>query len=171
MFEHWDSFYLLIGGAAGGLIGLLFIVSTLRSQRGDTEATMRAVAAYMTPIVFHLAAVLSVSAILAAPGLKDPVLGAALSIAAALGLACAIRIIVRLKSVVEAAHWSDVWCYGACPLAAYLLLAAGAAAVWLAPDWAARIVAVALLAQLITAIRNAWDLVTWMTIKMGATTG
>ena len=95
MFHDWDSFYLLIGGAAGGLIGLLFIVSTLRSQRTDTDATMRAVAAYMTPIVFHLAAVLSVSAVLAAPGLADPTLGVVLTIAAALGLACAIRIIVR----------------------------------------------------------------------------
>ncbi|HEX3699566.1 MAG TPA: hypothetical protein VHV27_02720 [Phenylobacterium sp.] len=169
MFEHWDSFYLLIGGAAGGLIGLLFIVATLRSQRSDTEATMRAVAAYMTPIVFHLGAVLSVSAVLAAPGLADPTVGVLLALVAALGLVCAVRIIVRLTSAVQAAHWSDIWCYGLCPLAAYLVVAGGAAAVWLAPDWAARIVAAGLLAQLMIAIRNAWDLVTWMTVKMGAT--
>ena len=167
MFEHWDSFYLLIGGAAGGLIGLLFIVSTLRSQRSDTGATMRAVAAYMTPIVFHLATVLSVSALLAAPGLADRTVGGLLAIAAGLGLACAIRIILRLAKVVEAAHWSDIWCYGVCPLVAYLVLAGGVVAVWLAPDWAARIVAIGLLAQLMIAIRNAWDLVTWMTVKMG----
>ena len=78
---------------------------------------------------------------------------------------------IRLRVAVQPAHWSDVWCYGVCPLVAYLVLAGGAGAVWLAPDWAARIVAIGLLAQLMAAIRNAWDLVTWMSVKMGATTG
>ena len=29
MFEGWDSFYLLVGGGAGALIGTMFVVATL----------------------------------------------------------------------------------------------------------------------------------------------
>jgi hypothetical protein len=29
MFSGWDSFFLLIGGAAGAMIGLLFVVASL----------------------------------------------------------------------------------------------------------------------------------------------
>jgi len=165
MFHGWDSFYLLIGGAGGGLIGLLFVVATL-GRAGEADTIMRAVAAYMTPIVFHLALVLATSAFLAAPPMPPTDTGLVLAGASVLGLAAAIRIILRLRGSVDTSHWSDVWCYGAAPLAAYLVLAAGTAAVWLAPAWAARIVAAGLLAQLLIAIRNAWDLVTWMSVKM-----
>ena len=35
-FAQWDSFYLIIGGAAGALIGLQFVVLTLIGDRaGD----------------------------------------------------------------------------------------------------------------------------------------
>jgi len=33
MFQHWDSYYLLLGSAAGALIGLLFVVATLSAGR------------------------------------------------------------------------------------------------------------------------------------------
>lgn len=167
MFEGWDSFYLLTGGAGGGLIGLLFVVATL-GRRGDTGEMMRAVEAYMTPIVFHLGLVLATSAAVTAPGLAPRAQAGLVAFAAFLGLASSIRIILRLNGPVKPAHWSDVWCYGAAPLAAYLVLAAGAAAVLVAPGWAPRLVATALLVQLILAIRNAWDLVTWMSVKLHA---
>ncbi len=40
MFEHWDSYYILVGSASGALIGLLFVVATLQSGR-DPEASAR----------------------------------------------------------------------------------------------------------------------------------
>lgn len=167
MFKGWDSFYLLTGGAGGGLIGLLFVVATL-GRRGDTSDIMRAVEAYMTPIVFHLGLVLATSAVVTAPGLTASGEAGIVALAALLGLASAIRIIVRLNGAVTPAHWSDVWCYGVAPLVAYLVLAAGAWAMLVAPEWAPRLVAAALLAQLVLAIRNAWDLVTWMSVKLRA---
>ena len=33
MFEGWDNFYLVTGGAAGALIGLMFVVATLEIGR------------------------------------------------------------------------------------------------------------------------------------------
>src|SRR5258708_16865111 len=70
MFEGWDSFYLLIGGAAGALIGLLFVVATLTGNVGREKA-MHGAAIYMTPTVFHFAVVLVTSALTAVPQLPQ----------------------------------------------------------------------------------------------------
>jgi hypothetical protein len=87
---------------------------------------------------------------------------------ALVGLANSYRVVHRLAvaRTVTPAHWSDIWWYGYAALGAYLPLLAAAVAVWLAPNLAADFVAASLLALLFVAIRNAWDLVTWVSIKM-----
>jgi hypothetical protein len=57
MFLHWDSFYMLIGSAAGALIGWLFVVATLTVGR-EQSSVSRGMKVYMTPTVFHFAVVL-----------------------------------------------------------------------------------------------------------------
>jgi hypothetical protein len=168
MFKEWDNFYLTTGGAGGAIIGLLFVVATL--MRGeDTDTQLRAADTYMTPIVFNLSMVLGVSAFAAAPGIAPTHQGVVLGACALVGLANAYRVVYRLgvARTVTPPHWSDIWWYGYAALAAYVpLLAAAAAAVWLAPHLAADLVAASLLAVLFVAIRNAWDLVTWISIKL-----
>ena len=66
MFEHWDSFFLMIGSAAGALIGLLFIVATLTAGF-EREQSQRGARLYLTPTVFHFAVVMVVGAIALAP--------------------------------------------------------------------------------------------------------
>jgi hypothetical protein len=70
-----------------------------------------------------------------------------------------------VTSAVRATHWSDLWGYGLAPLATSLALAVSAGSVWFAPEWAARGIAASVVAMLLIAIRNAWDLVTWITAK------
>jgi hypothetical protein len=167
MFEKWDSFYLLTGGAGGAIIGLLFVVATL--MRGDDpDNVLKAADTYLTPIVFHLSMVLGVSAFTAAPRISPAHQGVVLGACALLGLARSYQVIHSLgvSHKVQPSHWSDIWWYGHAALAAYLPLLAGAAAVWLAPNLAADLVAASVLAILFVAIRNAWDLVTWISIKM-----
>ena len=169
MFDHWDSFYLLIGGAAGALIGLLFIVATL-TRDIDTDSALRGASVYMTPVVIHLGVVLSLSGVAAAPGVPAAADGVILGAAAALGLVTSLRVVYHLLAnpLFRAAHWTDAWCYGAMPLGAHVALAGSAAAVWLRPDLAADGVAASLLAVLLIAIRNAWDMVTWMSARAPA---
>jgi hypothetical protein len=167
MFEHWDSFYLLIGGAAGALIGLLFIVVTL-IRGGDTGAKLRGAAIFMTPTVAHLAMVLVLSALATAPGLGDRTTSV---IFGAFALAClgftGRALVMLARRSVEPTHWSDLWAYGVAPFTASLALGLSSAAVWIAPEWAARGIAASIIAMLLIAIRNAWDLVTWITAKAG----
>ncbi len=165
MFANWDSFFLLIGGAAGGLIGLLFIVVTL-IRGGDTGTKLRGASVFMTPTVALLAMVLTLSAFATAPGIPRPAAGVIFSLCALTCLTFTGRALAMLiTESVKSTHWSDVWGYGVAPFAASLGLAASAEAVWLSWSWAAFGIAASLVAMLLIAVRNAWDLVTWITAK------
>ncbi len=63
---EWDSFYVIVGSAAGGLIGLQFVVMTLVAERPPPRAA-EAGAAFATPTIVHFATVLLLAAILRAP--------------------------------------------------------------------------------------------------------
>jgi hypothetical protein len=62
----WDSFYVIVGSAAGALIGLQFVVVTLIAQR-QTRAAPEASAAFGTPTIVHFSAALLLSALVRVP--------------------------------------------------------------------------------------------------------
>jgi len=164
MFEHWDSFYLLVGGAAGALIGLLFVVATLTRGR-DRDSALHGASIYMSPVVLHMALALSISALATAPAISAPLQAAIIGIAGLIGLIASGRVIYHLtvSKTFQGAHWTDVWCYGVFAFVADLALTGSAFEVWMgAPGLAAREVAASVVAILVIAIRNAWDLVTWI---------
>jgi len=164
MFEGWDNFFVLLGTAAAGLIGLLFVVVTLTTGL-DRSRALRAGGIYMTPIAVHFGTVLSISACTLAPRLTAPQLAVLIAVFAVLGFSAAMRTcfgIVDFHKSADPPHWSDFWGYGAAPASAYLLLEATAAGIWRGGNWAPYLLAAVLLALLLVAIRNAWDLLTWM---------
>src|SRR5258708_35395922 len=65
-FKEWESFYVLVGGAAGALIGLQFGVMTLIADRPPLRAA-EAHSAFGTPTIVHFSAALLLSGILLAP--------------------------------------------------------------------------------------------------------
>src|SRR4051812_38793434 len=65
-FSQWESFYVIVGAAAGGLIGLQFVVITLIAERPPLRGA-EAGAAFATPTIVHFGTVLLLSAILAMP--------------------------------------------------------------------------------------------------------
>src|SRR5665213_1959304 len=130
MFHGWDSFYMMLGSASAGLIGLVFIVVALTSGF-DRARAMRGSSRFMTPTVMQFAVVLLVSAMASAP------IGAGLArlglvVVALAAMAHAVRNAHRMfvGDGEPPSHWSDPWCYGAAPAVAYLLLALTAAAGW-----------------------------------------
>ncbi len=165
MFEGWDSFYLLVGGAAGGMIGLFFIVVTLIRGGG---MKLRGASVYMTPTVAHLAMVLLLSAIATAPHIPLPAAGVIFGACALTCLGFTGRALVMfLTQSVQAAHWSDIWGYGVWPFVCCLTMVGSVAMIWVSPVWATRGIAASVIFMLLIAIRNAWDLVTWITAKDG----
>src|SRR5947209_19691059 len=62
---EWDSFYVIVGSAAGALIGLQFVVMTLIAERPKPAA--EAGAAFGTPTTVHFSIALLLPAALRAP--------------------------------------------------------------------------------------------------------
>lgn len=164
MFDGWENFYVIVGSAAGALIGLLFVVATLTAGY-DRSHVLRGVNLYMTPTAVHFAVVLASSAVAMAPRLTVSTTAAALGLGALVGLANAARACIGIgvrRPDREAPHWSDFWLYGAGPAAIYVGLGGASVALWAGVGWAVQATAALLLALLLVGIRNAWDLVVWM---------
>ena len=64
--SEWDSFYVIVGSAAGALVGLQFVVMTLIAERPPVRSP-EAGSAFATPTVLHFSSVLLLSAVLRAP--------------------------------------------------------------------------------------------------------
>jgi len=161
MFRDWENYYLLVGSAAGALIGLMFVVTTLTAGL-DANRVSRGVKVYITPIVFHFSNVLIVSAISAVPQIPTAAVGVLVALCAAAGIVYSAATTVRLSRTgwEDPPDTSDKWFYGIVPTIAYLALAGAAFAVWLVSRIAAYAVGATVLVLLLIGIRNAWDLAT-----------
>ena len=62
----WDSFYVIVGSAAGALIGLQFVVMTLIAERPHPGAG-DAASAFGTPTIVHFGCSLLISALIRVP--------------------------------------------------------------------------------------------------------
>jgi hypothetical protein len=160
--EAWHDFYVILGAAAAQLTGLMFVVVSLR-----TPPTVRrspgSVRAFLTPTVVFFATILLVSAAITMPPLPRPVLGGLL----VCGGVCALSYmaITRVhrrwrESNLDRMDW--FW-YAGLPFSSYVLLAAAGVGVLQRFEAALYVVAVSMLLLLINGIRNAWDLVIWLT--------
>jgi hypothetical protein len=163
MFDGWGEFYLLAGSAAAVLIGLIFVVVTLMSDR-PRSSVLSGSRLYMGPVVLLVTFVLVLSATALIPGISPTEFAMVSGVVAIWGLVRGVVSTqgIRALSGADTPHWTDIWFYGAIPTALYLLLAVVALAVWQEWPWAAKGAAAVITAGLLLCIRNEWDLVTWL---------
>jgi len=161
MFDGWQNFFGVLGAAAATLIGLLFIVVTLTSGR-PVSTNVPGTRLFTSPTVFHLVSVLANSALALAPGDEEVSRRVLMTGWAFVGLIYAGALAVQIARLKNQTHWSDFWYYGVVPTLAYLALCTANVATWARAPHAAFFEALCLLALLVVAIRNAWDLVTWL---------
>ena len=159
--QDWQSFYQVTGSASGAIIGLLFIVATLTSSTPESGVT-QGVKLFTTPTVVHLALVLALSALALVPPHEAVLAKSAALACAGGGFTYATVVAVQLQRLPKHTHWSDVWFYGAAPMAVYLGLVLAVVATCAGRAHAGLALALTLLVLLMLAIRNAWDLVTWL---------
>ena len=146
-FAEWDSFYLIVGGAAGALIGLQFVVLTLIAERGQVSGEVGR--AFSTPTVLHFSVVLFLAAFIRVPW---PSITPPSIIGAIVGAGGVVYILKTMREIRSQSVYKPVfedWLFDAIlPLAAYLTLFIlafvafwdirlslfiGAAATWLLP--------------------------------------
>ena len=161
---EWDSFYLIVGGASGALIGLQFVVMTLIASRPRTrsQAGEDASAAFGTPTVVHFAAALLLSALIRAPWKTETAAAIVWGILGAVGVVYTLIVIRRMTAQdTYKPEFEDWLCHAALPLAAYALLAISALAVLWYERGSLFCVGASALLLLFIGIHNAWDTVTY----------
>ena len=162
MFHPWETFFLLTGSSAGALIGVMFIVTTLTGNITADQAR-HGTKTYLNPVVFHLGAILTASALALVPDGLITVMALVMFGIAVLGF---VYSLVTLRRTFEktAAYEPTVWdqlFFGILPALLYVLTAIGAAAVLWLPDDAGVTIGAAMLLLLLLCVRNAWDVATF----------
>jgi hypothetical protein len=123
---QWDSFYVIVGSAAGALIGLQFVVMTLMAD-GPGPAAPQAGAAFGSPTVVHFSVALFLSAIVRVPWPSMMIFSSVLGLMGLLGVIYMMIVVWRMTSQNSYRPDLEDWTFHAgVPALAYaLLLAAG----------------------------------------------
>jgi hypothetical protein len=166
--DGWGNFYVIVGGSAGALIGLQFVVLTLIAQTPLPTRTAQASAAFATPSVVHFALVLLLSAIVSAPWQAIPTVSSLWGVVGLGGLVYSVITCRRLQTQTLYRPVFEDWLFHAVlPLTAYAMLAVAAIAVRSYSRASLFAVGASTLVLLFVGIHNAWDGVTYHVFTRG----
>jgi len=159
--NSWDSFYVIVGSAAGALIGLQFVVMTLVAQKPPPRAS-EASPAFATPTIVHFSAALLLSVLVRVPWHS---INAAAIFWGLVGLCGVVyMLLVARRMRLQGAYkpvFEDWLFHVSLPLVAYLVLVPAAFAAPLHEYVALFGVGAAALLLLFIGIHNAWDAVAY----------
>jgi hypothetical protein len=159
--SEWDSFYVIIGSAAGALIGLQFVVMTLIADRPSRYAA-EAGGAFATPTIVHFTVTLFLSALVRVPWHSTgPLMWVLLAIGVG-GGAYLIAVLLRMRRQRAYRPEFEDWLFHLLlPLAAYLTFGFAATVISTRLREGLLVVAAAVLLLLLAGIHNAWDAVSY----------
>jgi hypothetical protein len=156
-FAKWDSFYVIVGSAAGALIGLQFVVLTLIANR-PLARVREAGAAFATPTIIHFSAVLFLAALLRAPWQTVTIVSTLWGLMGLSGAAYSVIIGRRMqRQTVYQPEFEDWLCHVILPVGAYGILFVSPFAAPSHTREALFGVGTAALLLLFIGIHNAWD--------------
>lgn len=159
---EWQSFYVLVGSAAGALIGLQFVLLALVAESPLASSLGQAAGAMGTPTVVHFATSLLVAAVLSAPWRSTGIPAVICGGAGAAGIAYIAVVARRMRrQTAYSPDHSDWFFYMLLPLLAYGLLAGSAYAASCGAHRGLFGVGAATMLLLFIGIRNSWDSVTY----------
>jgi hypothetical protein len=119
----WDNFYIIVGSAAGALIGLQFVVLTLIAERPPVGAA-DAGAAFGSPTIVHFGVALFLSAMLHAPWQTITIAAALWGLLGLAGVAYTMIVSRRMRKQAAYRPVFEDWLFHVgLPLAAYATLA------------------------------------------------
>jgi hypothetical protein len=161
LLSGWDNFFVITGGAAGGLTGLTFVVITLAA---DAHRVVPAgVKAFVTPTIVDFGAVLALAAYLTMPRHTVLTLSLGLGVAGLAGL-------IYIATIAAAIHGMkrdyipvlEDWLWNVfLPALCFLVLLAMAILFSAWPKQCPYGVAAAIMLMMIVGIHNAWDIAVW----------
>ena len=160
--EGWHDFYVAVGSGAAALTGLLFVIVSLGPKvvASNTETGVRA---FISPIAVHFTSVLVVSALMLAPEIPLAVLGSLLAVGGFGGVVYTAWTRADAqwrRSKLPILDW--IWFVGL-PFVAFLLIIGAGIGIAMNVPLGPHGLALAIVLLIVIAIRNAWDIVVWMT--------
>jgi hypothetical protein len=159
--NEWDSSYVIVGSAAGALIGLQFVVMTLVADR-PVQRAPDAADAFATPTINHFCATLLLAVLLRAPWHGIDIPAALWGLLGLIGVLYTAIVARRMNALGTYRPAFEDWLFHTLlPFAAYALLAVSYFAV---PAHTREVlfgVGAATLLLLFSSIHNAWDAVTY----------
>ncbi len=162
-FTEWQTFYEIMGSAAGALTGLQFVTMALVADLPMGPAESQIGAEFSTPTVVYFGTVLLVAALLAMPwrGVTAPAI--IWGIAGAAGTAYTLVAGWRMRVQHVYKPVLEDWIFRlAVPLTGYVAVATSACIAPFARRPALFVLAAAALVLLFNGIHNAWDNVTYI---------
>ena len=161
----WANFYIMTGSAAAALIGLMFVVITLVTGEERVRNNPDGISTFSTPTVLHFSAALLVSAIMNAPWPALTVPAILTGIVGLWGVLYLVRIahMARRLSTYEPDGEDWTW-YTVLPFLAYGGLIANAILAHAGQLGALFGFGACVVMLIFIAIRNAWDVVTFLAI-------
>jgi hypothetical protein len=167
----WQNFYLLVGGAAATLVGLMFVAVTFGANlvTPETSTTARS---FLDPTFAHFVQVLFTACLIEIPTMTPLLLGIGL-----LGMAAlrSVNLVGILRNMREASRrhrdveWSDWVSGGIVPALVYLTVATSGVAFILGSSVAFTILVIATIVILMNGILGAWELMVWMAVARSRT--
>lgn len=165
MLYEWHNFYFMAGGAAAGLVGLMFVALSLGIGL-VTESTRDDIKIFATPSIFYFVSVLLLSSVMLIPTHTPPVLALMLFIGATVGLQWTLAHVRQL--VQKAKKFQDFtvvdWLSQVIlPVASYVLIVI-AAICFVADQWSLSMggLWLSMMFLMLSAIANTWSLVMWI---------
>jgi hypothetical protein len=166
LLHDWHDFYVLLGTASATLVGLMFLAATIGATVFN-EQSRTALGAFITPTVVHFAAVMFACLVMTIPTHSWHSLGVVLGAGGLAGVVHSGRLLVQL--VIRHSFNVDLvdrMFYVLLPLVGYLLALAAAVLLFERSALGAELIAAALLILLLAGLRNAWDMMVWIMIKV-----
>jgi hypothetical protein len=158
----WGNYHMVVGSAAGALIGLQFVVMTLIATMPVGHTDAQAGDTFGTPNVVHFGVVLLLAAIGCAPWPAVDFIAALWGLVGLAGLVYLIVVARRMRAQ-TAYHpvFEDRLFHVLLPFVAYAVLAGSALTVIFAARLALFVIGGVELLLLFIGIHNAWDTVTY----------
>jgi hypothetical protein len=165
LLEGWDNFYVILGSAAAGLLGLTFVVIALISEARRTNPA--GLSGYITPTVVHFGTVLGLSCFLSVPHQNVASLSFGFG-STAVGLLVYTGVISSSlrRFAKEYAPVLEDWIWHLIlPVIVYGTLLAMAFLLWRRPQQSMYGIAASLLLLLFIGVHNSWDVAVSITAQ------
>ena len=161
--SEWQNFYVIMGSAAGALIGLQFVVMALIADMPFEGEESHAVTAFSTPSIIHFSAVLLLGAAMVMPWHSLRHLVAVWGIIGLSGIGYTAFTGRRLRTQSSYAPLAEDWIFRVVlPALTYIVLTAAWPVSHVDVRGALFQVAAVVLALLFTGIHHAWDNATYL---------